>query len=106
MIAFYFGNATINERPYGETLVGTFDSLKFYPVNRVSFTNVVFPTMFKCDGLWSAHSPARMTSCSDQTGLKYVFWDDDAKENAIVKGDLTYIEYGVDDAKKDEYTKP
>jgi hypothetical protein len=106
VIAFYFESASIDGRPYDVTLKGTLSSLKFYPIKRVTFANVVFPAVFNCNSLFASHSPASMTSCSDNTGLNYVFYDENSKDGKILKGDLNYIEYGVDDAKEAEYKKP
>jgi hypothetical protein len=104
VIVNYFGSGTINGRPWGEFLKGTIDSISFYPRRRVSFSRVVFPRAFECEGIVVSHTPAPLMSCSDATGLSYLIYTGDSDDGVVRKGDLRKIEYGVSRERHDVYS--
>jgi hypothetical protein len=97
IIVFYFGEATINGRPWGKALKGTIAGIRFLPRFSMSFHGFVFPPVFTCSEIGISHSPARVTKCSDRVGLSYLIYKTDSSDKKIRAGDLMEIEYGPSD---------
>jgi hypothetical protein len=94
IIVLYFGSASVNGKPWGESLKGTVAGINFRPRFSMSFKDVVFPPAFTCSDIFMSHSPAPAKKCSDDSGLSYLIYTANSAENNIQADDLLEIEYG------------